>query len=176
MEGHLVASFAKVYPTPEVEELTLAPARLVPEAVSKKIKERSQKQRAVRELVSAGILPDGTRLRLAPQHRATEEIRQRISVWTAEADVRAPAVWTNTTANQLTWGADGQYSATGLAKQIFSTVMGRSPSSIRGTTWWVVDGDHIPEGVDPDEWAALADVDLAKLAEQVRDARSAGKD
>lgn len=102
---------------------------------------------------------------------------QRISVWTAEANVRAPAVWTNTTANQLTWGADGQqYSATGLAEQIFSTVMGRSPSSIRGTTWWVVDGDHIPEGVDPDEWAALADVDLAKLAEQVRDARSAGKD
>ncbi|WP_333767531.1 endonuclease NucS domain-containing protein [Streptomyces sp. IBSBF 2435] len=176
-EGHLVAGFAKVYPTPEVEEFTLAPARIGSEAAALKIKERSRAQDAVRELVSAGILPDGTRLRLRPQHRVTEEIRQAITAWAAEEVGRTTVRWANTTTDQLTWDADGQsYSAGHLTEHIFTTVTGRSPSSIQGTTWWVVDADHVPEGVDPDEWAALADTDLAQLAKQVRGDVSVGRD
>lgn len=176
VEGNLVAGFAKVYPTPEVEEFTLAPARLEAEAVARKIKERSQKQRAVHVLVAAGLLPDGTRLRLVPQHGTTEAIRKQITAWAAEADGRATVVWSNNTAKPLTWEADGQrYSATGLAEHIFTSVTGRT-TSIRGTTWWVADADHVPDGVDPDEWAALANSDLTQLAAQVGGTSAAGKD
>ncbi|MEW2129332.1 MGMT family protein [Streptomyces sp. NPDC005435] len=176
VKGHLVAGFAKMYPIPDVEEFTLAPARVEAEAVTRKIKKRSQKQRAVPDLVDAEILPDGTLLRLAPKHRATREIRKRIAAWAAETNGRATAVWTNTSADQLTWSANGQqYSATGLAKHIFTVVMGYSPSSIQGTTWWEVDADHVPPGVDPDQWANLAGIDLTQLADQVRNVEPAGK-
>ncbi|WP_257138370.1 hypothetical protein [Streptomyces sp. rh34] len=40
VEGHVVAGFTKVYPTPEVEEFTLAPARVEGEAAAKKLRLR----------------------------------------------------------------------------------------------------------------------------------------
>ncbi|MDI5965668.1 MGMT family protein [Streptantibioticus silvisoli] len=177
VEGHLVAGFTKVYPTPEVEEITLGPARMESEAAAKKIKERSRVQNAVHVLVGTGLLPDGTRLRLVPQHGAPEAIRERITVWAAETDGRSRAVWNNNTAKPLTWGADGKrYSATGLAEHIFTAVTGRTASGIQGTTWWVVDADHVPDGVDPDEWAAVAEADLVQLAKQAGGTGSTGRD
>ncbi|MFB7945611.1 MGMT family protein [Kitasatospora phosalacinea] len=168
VEGHLVAGFATVYPTPEVEEFTLTPARLETEAVVKKIKARSQKQRAVDVIIKAGLLPDGTRMRMVPRHGVPDAIREQITTWAAEEDSRGTAMWVNSTAKPLTWAADGErYSATGLAEHVFTAVTGRTVSGIQGTTWWVVDTSHIPEGVDPDEWAGLADRDLTQLAAQL---------
>lgn len=107
VEGHLVAGFTKVYPTPEVEEFTLAPARVEGEAAAKKLQERSRSRNAVHVLVGAGLLPDGTRLLMTPRHGVTEALRTEIRSWVAEGTGRAAATWTNDTAKPLVWDADG---------------------------------------------------------------------
>ncbi|MQS34186.1 DNA-binding protein [Streptomyces katsurahamanus] len=174
VNGQLVAGFTKVYPTPEVEEFTLAPARIEAKAAAQKLEERTRARNAVHILVDAGLLPDGTRLRLVPRHGVPEAIRESIYVWVGEDTTRGTAVWSNNTGSPLTWSADGkQHSPTGLANHIFTSVTGRKADGIQGTTWWDIDTDHIPDTVDPDEWAALAGVNLAGLAKQLR---GTGKD
>ncbi|WP_416519641.1 MGMT family protein [Streptomyces achromogenes] len=174
VEGHLVAGFTKVYPTPEVEEFTLAPARDEAKAAAKKLEERSRARNAVHILVDAGLLPDGTRLRLTPRHGTTESIREAIVDWVGEDPSRATATWINNTAKPLIWDGDGtSYSASGLAEHVFTAVTGRKADGIQGTTWWDVDTGHVPDSVDPDEWATLAGTDLASLARRLR---GAGKD
>ncbi|MBE1470709.1 hypothetical protein [Kibdelosporangium phytohabitans] len=59
-------------------------------------------------------------------------------------------------ANQWCGDADDQArSPTGLANHVFTAVTGRTPDGIQGTTWWTVDGDEVPDGVDPAEWNSL---------------------
>jgi alkylated DNA nucleotide flippase Atl1 len=170
--GHLVVGFTKVYPTPEVEEFTLAPARVEAEAAAKKLEERSRARNAAQVLAAAGLLPDGTRLRLTPRHGAPQSIREAILAWVGEEGERATAVWNNNAAKPLTWCADGlQYTPTGLANHIFKTVTGRTPDGIQGTTWWGVDTENVPDTVDQEEWAALAGSSLADLAKQLSGAR-----
>ncbi|MFD8955650.1 DNA-binding protein [Streptomyces anulatus] len=172
VEGHLVAGFTKVYPTPEVEEFTLAPARVEGEAAAKKLQERSRSRNAVHVLVGAGLLPEGTRLRLTARHGAPESIRNAIHAWVEEDISRATATWTNSTAKPLIWEADGaSYSPTGLANHIFTSVTRRTADGIQGTTWWDVDTDHVPADVDPEEWSTLAGVDLSGLARQLNGIR-----
>lgn len=138
-DGHLVAGFTKVYPTPVVEEFTLAPARVEGEAAAKKLQERSRSRNAVHVLVCAGLLPEGTRLRLTPRHGAPESVRNAIHAWVEEDIGRATATWTNSTAKPLVWDADGaSYSPTGLANHIFTSVTRRTADGIQGTTWWEV--------------------------------------
>ncbi|MFE0421118.1 DNA-binding protein [Streptomyces sp. NPDC058953] len=169
VEGHLVAGFTKVYPTPEVEEFTLAPARVEAEVAARKLAERSRARNAVHVIVGAGVLPDGTRLRLTPRHGVTEAIREAVAAWVGEDGDRASAVWHNDTAKPLTWEADGnRFSPTGLANHVFQSVTDRKADGIQGTTWWDVDIDHVPDGVDPGEWTALAGTDLATLAKRLR--------
>lgn len=123
-------------------------------------------------LVGAGLLPEGTRLRLTPRHGAPESIRNAIHAWVEEDIGRATATWTNSTAKPLVWDADGaSYSPTGLANHIFTSVTRRTADGIQGTTWWEVDTDHVPDGVDAEEWSALAGVDLSGLARQLKGTR-----
>jgi alkylated DNA nucleotide flippase Atl1 len=172
VDGHVIAGFAKVYPTPEVEEFTLAPARVEGEAAAKKLKERSGSRKAVSVLVGAGLLPEGTKLLMTPRHGTTKAIRDAINTWVEEDSSRATAVWTNDTAGPLLWDADGaRYSPTGLANHIFTSVTGRTVDGIQGTTWWDVDTSRIPREVDAEEWAALAGIDLARLAKQLNGTR-----
>lgn len=132
VEGHLVVGFTKVYPTPEVEEFTLAPARVEAKAAAKKLEERSRARNAA-HVLAAGLLPDGTRLRLTPRHGAPQSIREAIVAWAGENDERATAIWNNNTAKPLTWGSDGMpYTPTGLANHIFKRVSGRTPDGIQG--------------------------------------------
>ncbi|MET8577791.1 DNA-binding protein [Streptomyces sp. NPDC005012] len=174
VEGHLVASFTKVYPTPEVEEFTLAPARVEAKAAAQKLEERSRAQNAVHVLVGAGLLPDGTRLRLTPRHGVTDAIRDAIAAWVTEDTKRSTVTWSNDTAKPLTWDADNsRYSPTGLANHIFRSVTDRKADGIQGTTWWGVDTALIPDNVDPEEWATLEGADLATLAKRLR---GTGKD
>lgn len=172
VEGHLVAGFTKVYPTPEVEEFTLTPARVEGEAAAKELQERSRSRNAVHVLVGAGLLPDGTRLRMTPRHGVTEAIRSDIHSWVADDISRATATWANNTAKPLVWDTDGaSYSPTGLANHIFTSMTGRTADGIQGTTWWDVDTDHVPADVDPEEWATLAGIDLTGLARQLSGTR-----
>ncbi|MFC9506054.1 DNA-binding protein [Streptomyces sp. NPDC057002] len=172
VDGHLVVGFTKFYPTPEVEEFTLAPARVEAKAAAQKLEERSRARNAAHVLVAAGLLPDGSRLRLTPRHGAPQSIREAILAWAGEDDSRATVSWNNNTAKPLTWDADGKpYTPTGLANHIFKSVTGRTPDGIQGTTWWDVDTDNVPNTVDPDEWAALAGASIADLAKQLSDTR-----
>ncbi|WDO07082.1 MGMT family protein [Streptomyces murinus] len=174
VKGELVASFTKVYPTPEVEEFTLAPARLEAKAAAQKLEERSRAQNAVHVIVGAGLIPDGAMLRLTPRHGVTDAIREDILAWVSEDHSRASATWSNNTAKPLTWQADGKpYTPTGLANHIFTSVTGRKSDGIQGTTWWDIDTAQIPDTVDLDEWGALAGTSLVGLAKQLR---GTGKD
>jgi hypothetical protein len=159
----LVAGFGKLYPTPEVEEFTLAPARAESSEVAQKLQERKRSQNAVHVLVNAALLPDGTRLRMVPDHGAPVAVRERIAAWVSEDPRRAMVTWRNTTANPLRWDADGQwYSPTGLAEHVFFQVAGRTPPGIQGTTWWVLDAASVPDGADPGRWADLSLVALSQ--------------
>ncbi len=174
VQDQLVAGLTKLYPTPEVEEFTLAPARIETKAATQKLKERSRARKAVHVLVEAGLLPDGPRMRLVPRHGVTESIREAIHAWVGEDGSRGAATWNNGAANQLTWKADGgPYSPTGLANHILTSVTGRKADGIQGTTWWDVDTNRIPDTVAPEDWAALAGVGLARLAKQLS---GSGKD
>jgi hypothetical protein len=169
--GQLIAGFAKVYPTPEVEEFTLAPARAEAKAAVQKLEEYSRAHKAVRVIVDAGLLPDGAKLLLVPRSGVPESIRKDIRDWAAK-DGRGTATWTNDTVRPLVWDADGEaYSPSGLATQIFASVTGKSVTGIQGTTWWDVDTQHVPDGVDPDDWARLAGASLADLAKKVSSSR-----
>ncbi|WP_327381900.1 MULTISPECIES: DNA-binding protein [unclassified Streptomyces] len=168
VKDQLVASFTKVYPTPEVEEFTLAPARIEAKAAAQKLEERSRARNAVHVIVGAGLLPDGTLLTLTPRHGVTEGIREDILAWVREDNSRAGVTWSNDTAKPLTWQTDGKpYTPTGLANHIFTSVTGRKADGIQGTTWWDIDTAHVPDTVDPDEWGTLADTSLASLAKQL---------
>ncbi|MET9883297.1 DNA-binding protein [Streptomyces sp. NPDC006430] len=168
VKDQLVASFTKVYPTPEVEEFTLAPARIEAKAAAQKLEERSRARNAVHVIVGAGLLPDDTLLTLTPRHGVTEGIREEILVWVGEDDSRASVTWNNNTAKPLMWRADGKpYTPTGLANHIFTSVTGRKADGIQGTTWWDVDTTHVPDTVDPEEWGTLAGTSLAALAKQL---------
>jgi len=172
VEGHLIAAFTRVYPTPGVEEFTLTPARVEAKAAARKLEERSRARNAVHVLVGAGLLPDGTRLRLTPRHGAPQLIREAILAWVDEDGSRATATWNNNTAKPPTWEADGKpYTLTGLANHIFKNVTGWTPDGIQGTTWWDVNTNHVPDTIDPGEWAALAETSLADLAKQLSGAR-----
>ncbi|WP_411574237.1 DNA-binding protein [Streptomyces fradiae] len=168
VKDELVASFTKVYPTPEVEEFTLAPARIEAKAAAEKLEERSRAQNAVHVIVGAGLIPDGALLRLTPRHGVTDAIREDILAWVGEDYSRASVTWSNNTAKPLTWQADSKpYSPTGLANHIFTSVTGRKADGIQGTTWWDIDTAQAPDTIDPDEWGALAGTSLAGLAKQL---------
>lgn len=165
MNERLLAGFTKVYPTPEAEEFTLAPAREDSGAAIKKAAERSRAKNVAHVLVEGGLLPDGTRLKLAPNHGTTDGIREAIRVWVAEQPSRGTATWRNVKTRPLVWDFDEMsYSSTGLANHVFSAVTDKKPDGIQGTTWWVVDGDHVPAGVDPADWLEFADRNLVQLA------------
>ncbi|MFE0646711.1 DNA-binding protein [Streptomyces sp. NPDC058877] len=168
VQGQLLAGFTKVYPTPEVEEFTLAPTRIEAKAAAQKLAERKRAQNAVHVIVDAGLLPNGTSLRLTPRHGATEDIRDAIRAWVDDDESRARATWNNITAKPLIWAADGKgYSPTGLANYIFTSATGRKADGIQGPTWWDVDTTHVPEGIDPNEWAALGGANLTELAKRL---------
>ena len=162
----LVAGFTKIYPTPQAEEFTLAPAREETNAVAKRVQERSRAKNVVHRIIDAGVLPAGTRLRMEASHGTTQSIRDSIAAWVAEDPTRGKATWRNATPKTLTWDADGAgYTTTGLANKVFATVQGSKPSGIQGTAWWVVE-EEVPTGADPADWDRYSGktlVDIAKM-------------
>lgn len=107
-DGRLLAGCTRVYPTAEVKEFTLAPARSASLAVQGQEAERARAQKSVHVLVESGRLPDGTRLRLLPSHGTNEKAREAIDAWVGDDDSRAVATWQNDQRRPLRWDADGQ--------------------------------------------------------------------
>lgn len=165
----LVAGFSRIYPIPEVDAFTLAPARAETTTVEARVQQRTRSRNAVHLLVEAGLLPDGTRLRMVPGHGTTAGIRDAIASWVEADDRRQWARWQNARTKPLRWDVDDELdSATGLAERIFTAVTGHAAQGIQGTAWWILDDDSAPPGVDPEDWAALQGRTLVGLVEEVR--------
>jgi len=167
---HLTAGFTKIYPTPEVEEFTLAPAREEAASAIQKAEQRTRATNAVHVIVAAGILSDETLLVMEPGHGLTDKQRQAINTWSEQTPARGRARWRNNTAKPLTWEADSQsYSPTGLAQEVCRQALEREMEGIQGTTWWVVSGDQVNLPADGQDWSVLAGKNLVSLAGEVRD-------
>lgn len=139
----VMVGFTKVYPTPEVEEFTLAPARAESAQVVKKAEERSRSAKAVQRLVASGALEDGAELRLKPSQGTNPESRAAIQQWVAENPRRGRATWRNDPISPLIWAGDERpWGPTALARYILMESAGVDASP-RGPAWWVTD-----EGVD----------------------------
>ena len=166
----LVAGFSRIYPIPEVAAFTLAPAREETVSVNARVQQRTRNKDAVRALIDAELLPDGTRFRLQPGHRATTPvIVDAISAWADEDDRRRWASWANDPSAPLVWDADGKPDTpSSLATRILDTAAQIVPPSVRGTTWWVLDDQKPPSGVDPADWARLQGHTLVGLVEELR--------
>ena len=166
--GQLVAGFSKIYPIPEIDNFTLAPAREETATVKARVQQRTRSRNVVHLIVEAGLLPDGTRMRMIPGHGTTAAIRQEITAWVEQDERRQWARWQNSPSKPLRWDIDGEAnSATGIAERVFTEVTGRAAAGIQGTAWWVLDDESAPPGADPEDWAALQGRTLVGLVEEV---------
>lgn len=135
--GQTLAGFTKVYPTPEVEEFTLAPARAESAQTAKKAEERGRAATAVKRLVQASTLADGAPLRLRPSHGTNPETRAAIDEWVTESPRRGEAIWRNDPVSPIVWAADGKaWTPTALARHILAAAAGVD-APVRGPAWWV---------------------------------------
>ncbi|MGW5752240.1 AIPR family protein [Nocardia rhamnosiphila] len=92
---------------------------------------------AVRTLVTAQRIPDGTVLEFRP---FTRPERRDMADWVAADPARGLAVWRNSTRDQLQWQADGRwYSPSGLVRRMRNLASGVD-RSVQGTLNW-----YIPE-------------------------------
>jgi hypothetical protein len=156
LDGLVVAGFTRVYPTAEIEEFTLAPTRAEARVATERAAERSRTATAVRRVVEAGLLEDGSPLLLRPTHGTSAETRAAIAMWVSESPARGEAMWRNDPAAPVVWAADGRaWKPTTLAKHILWEAAGKE-APIRGTAWWMT-----KHGVDlanlPDEVTATRD-------------------
>ncbi|WP_160051769.1 AIPR family protein [Nocardiopsis sp. FR26] len=100
--------------------------------------QRGRQVGAVRTLVNAGRVPDGTVLEFRPFSRPEQ---QEMTGWLAEEPKRGQAVWRNTKQNQLQWQADGKwYSPSGLVRKMRRDASGKDQSA-QGTRHWHVPGE-----------------------------------
>ena len=170
--GQTLVGFTKLYPTPEVEEFTLAPARAESAQTAKKAEERGRAATAVKRLVAAGTLTDGMPLRLMPSHGTNEQTREAIEGWVAEDPSRGEATWRNDPVSPIVWGGDGKaWTPTALARHILAQAAGVE-ASIRGPAWWVTE-----DGTDLATLAGDAPAGLRDWSDlhQILDALPAGQ-
>ncbi|SPT60100.1 AIPR family protein [Actinomadura madurae] len=100
--------------------------------------ERGRHVDAVRTLVDAGRIEDGTVLEFRP---VTRPERRDLAEWLEENPDRLRAVWRNSKTKQLQWQADGKsYSPSGLVKMMRREASGVD-QQVQGTRHWHVPGE-----------------------------------
>lgn len=140
-ETETLLSVSQLYPIPTVEDFTVSPRQAEVRA-QVETKKRTQDIVAVRRLVEAGTLEDGTVLRLRSRTEVNPEVRAAIDGWVEEDPARGAARWQNKASAPLIWQADGnEYTPSGLVKQIISVTSGID-RSVQGTKWWVDEDGH----------------------------------
>jgi hypothetical protein len=131
-------SVSQLYPVPTVEDFTVSPRQAEARA-QVETKKRTQDTSAVRRLIEAGTLEDGTLLRLRCRTEVNAEMRAAIDTWVGEDAKRGLANWQNKASGPLIWQADGnEYTPSGLIKHIITVTSGLE-RSVQGTKWWVDD-------------------------------------
>ena len=133
----VLAGFTKIYPTPELEEFTLAPTRAESSQVVKKAEEQGRVASAVRRLIDAAVIPDGSSLRLEPDRTISSEALAQVDKWLSAEPTRGQAVWRNDPVAPIVWGGDGQvWKPAALGRHILGE-SGSSDASSHGLEWWV---------------------------------------
>jgi alkylated DNA nucleotide flippase Atl1 len=157
-----LASFQQLWPVPELDTFTLAPARADSVAVAERVAQRTRASNAVRRLIDSGAMPAPTPLTIRPQHGVTNAQRIPLNAWLDAAPERRDVIWTNDGASPLQWPAGG---VSGRPSDIVRAVAGAAGlqlDAVRGTTWFV-DGsgrslaeiaDGVPDGGTRD-WSDL---------------------
>jgi hypothetical protein len=98
---------------------------------------RGRQVNAVKTLVKAERIPDGTELEFRPFNLPE---RREMAEWIADVPERGLAVWRNTARDQLQWKADGKwYSPSGLVRWM-RLQAGGPDRSVQGTLRWYVPG------------------------------------
>ncbi|ADP80178.1 MGMT family protein [Pseudofrankia inefficax] len=138
-----LAGFNRLWPTTGAEEFTLSPmARADAERVSQKEVQRSRAASAVRRLIDAETLADGTTLRLTLSAVPAAQ-RAKLDQWIQQEPSRGRAAWQNDPKGPLRWEADGGiWTPTRLVLHILAQATGSAPESVRGPIWWEVEAGH----------------------------------
>jgi hypothetical protein len=98
--------------------------------------QRTRELSAVRRLVGAGVIKDGTVLTVHPQTGINVDARRMVVEWLAKQPGRSRATWKNDTKNPLRWHVNGDYySPSGLVRLIVREATG-TDRSLQGTQWW----------------------------------------
>ncbi|MDT3443583.1 MGMT family protein [Pseudofrankia sp. BMG5.37] len=142
-DDSILVGFNRLWPTPGAEEFTLSPtARADAERVSQKEVQRSRSASAVRRLIDAETLADGTVLRLALS-AATAAQRPQLEQWVQQQPSRGRATWQNDPKGPLRWEHDGNsWLPTRLVLHILTQATGSAPDAVRGTIWWEDEAKH----------------------------------
>jgi alkylated DNA nucleotide flippase Atl1 len=162
-EHELIITVDQIWPLPQVEDFTVAPVVPITKTTAATTKKRPGVT-AVATLTDAGVIADGTELRIVPAGSHAREV----STWVTEEPERGRAIWrTGQKIKALEWAADGQrYSASGLAEEVIRQATGKE-ASVNGAEWWALnDGTSLAElaGTSPAkrDWSRLHTI-LAKL-------------
>ena len=139
-DSEVLLSVSQLYPVADVEDFTVSPRQAEARAAVE-TKKRTRETSAVRRLINAGTLADGTALTIQPQG-VNAEIREALEAWLAEDPQRRRANWQNKTSAPLVWEADGaEYTPSGLVSDMIMQTSGVK-RDIWGTKWWVDDDGH----------------------------------
>lgn len=107
--------------------------------------QRGRQVNAVKTLITAGRIPEGTDLEFRPFSRPE---RREMTDWLASNPDRARATWSNKngTRNTLCWTADGKwYSPSGLARKMRAEASGVDTSTQGSIRWFVPDQGSLDE-------------------------------
>jgi hypothetical protein len=137
--SQVLINVGRLYPVRDVEDFTVSPERAVAREVAEK-KRQGQEVSAVRRLVEAGTIEDGTEFTFSLENpdrgRLTPEQREAVRRWLDEQPDRWKATWQNNPTTPLVWGGDGgEHSPSGLVKAIAAAATGLS-KGFHGTQWW----------------------------------------
>lgn len=147
--GEVALVVSRLWPVADVEDFTVSPDAVEAASPAARSEVRRRAGSAVKRLVDAAALENGTVLELNATTEVDAEARDQIAAWVEADPERGRATWHNDANAPLEWHHDGQrYTPTGLARLIIAeaTGMERGP---RGTSWWITE--------DGDDLVALAD-------------------
>jgi len=89
-----LVTVSRLFPVQDIEEFTISPRQAEVKRANESRK-RTQAISAVKRLVEAGQIEDGTEFTLEGDLRVNDELRELITAWIAEEPNRAKTTWTS---------------------------------------------------------------------------------
>jgi alkylated DNA nucleotide flippase Atl1 len=133
----VLVSFQQLWPVPELDSFTLAPARAGNATVAERVAVRARASNAVRRLIDAGAMAAGTVLRVRPQHGVTVAQQEQLATWLDDAPDRRLAVWTNDPSSPLEWPVGAVRGRPSDVVRAIADAAGVTLGAVRGPTWFI---------------------------------------